>query len=164
MQPESRNGSADSLSDGSDGTKWESYSNYEQVSRRVSKSVADALDAYALLHSAHQEQATIQTDLAADARSDILSAALRLVVEIRKDRESVEEYDEILERWEGDDGYIAKFQDATLHQQMPGWMFQFVLDIREAAWELGYLQAGRRTKQEPESEVERDTEKMFEGM
>jgi hypothetical protein len=41
---------------------------------------------------------------------------------------------------------------------------EFVEDIRRAGWELGYLQAGRTKKKEPQDPAERDTEAMFDKL
>lgn len=151
------------------GTKWEGYSNYELVSKRVSKSVSDAIDSYATVQAATSEGSGVPPELAADARADIVSAAMRLLIEMQQEQANgVNEYDEILDRWTGsqdeDGGRLEELQSTQLHRSVPGWLFQFVLDIRKAAWSLGYLQAGRRSKQEPDDPVEADVEAMFEGL
>lgn len=150
-------------------TEWEGFSHYETVSRNISKSISDAMDAYAWLQGAHKEGASVRPDLAADARADILSAAMRLHVEMRQERaQGNSTYDEILERWDGDEGggngYIARFHGVRVTEEVPSWMLQFVSDIRTAGWLLGYLQAGRRSKKQAGGPVESETEAMFEGL
>lgn len=153
-----------------DGTRWEGYSNYQKVSSRMSESVDSAVESYSLIQSAHKEGATVSEDLVANARSDILGAAIPLFVEMQQEQErGVDEYDEILGRWEGGEneeeiGYIRRLHETQLRDGMPGWLFQLVLDIRKAGWKLGYLQAGRRSKRDPDDPVEADSDNMFEGM
>ncbi len=152
------------------GTKWEGYSNYQEVSSRMSRSVDAAIESYALLQSVHKEgaEAASNADLIAEARADILGAAIPLFVEMQEEQaRGVDDYDGILERWEGDrdrEGYVRRMHSAELRDGVPGWMFQFVLDIRKAGWSLGYLQAGRRSKQEPDDPVQAEVENMFEGL
>ena len=148
------------------GTRWEGFSNYEKVSQRISESVDNAIDSYALLQSRHAEGAAVRPDLASEARSHILASAMRLSVEMESDRDEVDVYDEILTRWrEGgedtEDGMLAAFQEAKLQEGVPGWLYNFVEDIRRAAWELGYLQAGRQSRAEPDDPVEAESEAMF---
>lgn len=162
MATELPSNTADPLNgSGGSNTRWEGYSDYKVISLQVAKSVDNAIEAYSRVHGAHAENATIDPDLAAEARGRILSAALKLVVELRQDRDSVETYAEILDRWEGEEGFINRFNEIQLQSSCPGWLFQFVLDIRTAGWELGYLQAGRTTKGEPDDPVEADVQEMF---
>ena len=144
------------------GTRWEGYSDYQLVSKRVGKSVHNAIEAYARLDSLHAEGAQVPPETAAKARSHMFAAALKLVPELRRDADEVDLYEEILDRWEGDDGYLRnQLHNTRLQTGSPGWLFQFVLDIRRAAWELGYLQAGRERKGEPDDPLEAETNDMF---
>lgn len=61
------------------------------------------------------------------------------------------------------EGYVRAFQHEDLDQQVPDWVLRFVTDIRTAAWKLGYLQAGRRSRKEPEDPVEGDARSMLRG-
>lgn len=148
--------------------RWEGYSDYQVVSKRVGKTVHNAIEAYALLDSLHAEGASVDPRTAAKARRHMYTAALALVPELRNDApdedgEGVELYGEILDRWEGEDGYLRNQMHTTKFQNgSPGWLYQFIIDIRTAAWELGYLQAGRETKGEPDDPVEAETADMFE--
>jgi hypothetical protein len=141
--------------------RWRGYADYRTVSIRVAQSIDSALDAYARIHGAHAEGASIEPELAAEARGRIMSAALKLIPELQQDRDSVEQYDTILERWEGDDGFVSRFAQLSLQDQCPGWMHQFVIDIRTAGWELGYLQAGKREAGEPDNHVDAEATSMF---
>ena len=155
-------------------TTWEGYSDYESVSKRVAKSVEEAIEAYAFIQSLHSENARVQASRAAEAKARILSAGLRLVPELENDKETVEQYEEILDRWQTDDelnidaatpddlGYIRRLDRIALRDECPEWLHQFAIDIRRSAWELGYLQAGRTVSEEEEDLVERDTEALFE--
>lgn len=152
-----------------DGTEWEGYSNYQAVSQNVSQSISAALDSYAWLQGAHREGAGVRPEPAANARADILSAALRLYVEMQQEQANGnDDYDDILDRWGSDEddepGYIGQFHELRLTEGLPGWMLQFVMDIRTAGWQLGYLQAGRRAKKQPDDPVEGETDSMFGGM
>ena len=147
------------------GTYWEGYSDYQAISRRVAASVGDALDAYAHLQSVHREGAALDPERAATQRQKILSAAMRLFVEMQEEEDQGnDDYEDILERWRGpgeEPGYIQKFHEHNFQSGLPGWMFQFIVDIRSAGWKLGYLQAGRRSKGELEDKAEQAARSMF---
>jgi hypothetical protein len=140
--------------------RWDGYSDYREISLRMARSIDRALDAYARIEGAHAEQATVSPAQAAEARSRIHVAAIKLIPELEHDREDVDVYDEILEKWTGDDGYIQQLDAVTLRDECPGWLFDMVTDMRTAGWELGYLQAGR-VESEPADPVEAETEDMF---
>jgi len=147
-------------------TTWEGYSNYRDVSQRVAESVSDAVDAYSALDSRHVEGASISQEYAATARQHIFAAAIRLYTEMNE-LESEDPYGDILGRWEGeddDDGFLTLLSEVRLTEENPEWLMEFVEDIRRAGWELGYLQAGRTKKKEPQDPAERDTEAMFDKL
>lgn len=146
--------------------KWEGYSNYELVSKLIAQNVSDCISGYALMQSYQAEGAKAQPEQIAKERASILQAAIRLRVELRSEKDTNERYQEILKKWEGEDGYISNFQSLEIHQsgRMPEWVADFVDQIVESAWELGYLQAGRTARKEPDDPIERDTEAMFEGI
>lgn len=129
-------------------TVWEGYSDYQKVSHRMAMSIEDAVDAYAALKALHREDARIKADRAASARRHILAAALRLRVEMEPDRDEIDGYDEMLTRWEGEEGFLEKFDAIRLQNTCPSWLDEFAEDIRRAGWELGYLQAGRSVQSE----------------
>jgi len=161
--------SGDGFDDDSD-TRWEAYADYRKISLRVAGAIEDAVNAYARLDSAHQEGAQIQPELAAEARARILGAVMKLMPELEEDRETVDLYDEILTRWEHgeepeDDsspGYIEAINQTRLKDESPSWLFQLVLDIRQAGWELGYLQAGRKRDAGDGDPVEKESDSMVE--
>jgi len=156
--------------DGESDTRWEGYADYRKISLRVAGAIEDAVNAYARLDSAHQENAQIQPELAAEARARILGAAMKLMPELEEDRETVDLYDQILTRWEDgekpdDDsspGYIEAINQTRLKDESPSWLFQMVLDIRQAGWELGYLQAGRKRDAGDGDPVEKESDNMVE--
>jgi hypothetical protein len=153
---------------GEDRTTWEGYSDYREISLRTAESIDRALEAYALVDSAHTENASLGPFEAAEARSDILACAIKLIPELRNDEDDVDLYADVLERWtdgEGDeeDGYVSRLDDVSLRRECPSWLFQFVLDMRAAGWHLGYLQAGR-TETEHADPVENEARSMFEGI
>jgi hypothetical protein len=143
-------------------TRFEAYPDYSSVSRSVAKSVDDAIDAYSKMQSRHAEGARVTADQAAEGSAHILSAALTLLPELEDDRESVEEYDKILNRWQGENGYIERLKRTSLGTESPEWLGQFIVDIRRAGFQLGYLKAGTQTETDSEDVVERDVESMFE--
>jgi hypothetical protein len=142
-------------------TRWEGYSDYQRVSGQIARSVDDALDAYAQLDSAHMEGAQISPEFASEVRARILSAAMKLVPELENDRENVTQYDEMLVRWRGEDGFIKRLNSTRLQSVSPGWLYEFVLDIRTAGWELGYLQAGRTSVGDADNQIEAQATSMF---
>jgi len=151
-------------SDYDTGSRYEGFSDYNKVSRSVAESIDDAVDAYALIQSRHTEDKPVKPDLAAEGAGRILGAAIRLLPELEQDSDDVEEYGELLGDWAGEEGYIERLKDARLSRDCPGWLGEFVVQIRRAGWELGYLQAGRTVKQEPDDPVERDSEAMFDNL
>lgn len=144
-------------------TKWEGFSNYNRVSDRIARSVHEAIQAYAVIESRHAENARVKAHHAAEARSKILAAALRLKVEMGSDKNS-DDFEEMLDRWEDEDGYLAQLENTQLKRRCPAWLSSFVEDIRTAGYELGYLQAGRTVTEEPDDPVEGDTERMFDNL
>jgi hypothetical protein len=146
-------------------TKWEGFADYQRVSIRIGQSIDDALDSYAELDSRHQEGAQVSADVAASARRDILSAAMRLIPELKNDREVDDApYDDILTRWEGgveEDGYLKRLNEVNLTRSCPAWLFQMALDIRMAGWHLGYLQAGKTESQDPDDPTNMQVNKML---
>jgi len=143
-------------------TRYEGYSDFNVVSRNVANAVDNAVDSYAQIQSLHCEGKNVKPELAAEGSAHILGAALRLLPELKADSESVEKYEQMLEDWDGDDGYIERLKGTSLISSSPDWLGDFVVDIRAAAWHLGYLKAGRSVEQELEDPVERDVEKLFE--
>lgn len=138
--------------------RWEGYADYEKVSVDIAESINKAVRAYSHIDSIHAEGAPMQPGMAARARSRILAAAIQLRTEMEDDKEVDEFYQEALGRWEGEDGYITRLSSISLREQCPGWLFQFVTDIRRAGWKLGYLQAGRRNV--AEKQVDDDTQQV----
>jgi hypothetical protein len=144
-------------------TRFEGYADYEIVSLRVGRAIDQAVDSYARIDAAHTEGATVSPELAAEARGRILGAAMKLLPPLQADREAVDLYADILDRWKGENGFIARMDTVSLRRECPGWLFKFVLDIRRAGWEIGFLQAGR-TKKEYDDPTEGETEAMFKGL
>lgn len=146
-----------------DGTQeiWEGYSDFRDVSKRIGQKVSDAIRAYSILQSAMKEQGSLSNREVFEARSKILEAAMSLIVEVRHEaRNNVKPFHEIEDRWTGDDGFINRFHEWSARDGVPGWVYQFVVDIRTAAWELGYLQAGRR-EEKADDPVKEDIDEMF---
>lgn len=157
--------------------RWEGYSDYEVVSKRIGRKVSKAIEAYSVLQSAGAERAELEDIEYTQARAKILDAAMSLKVEIEREAENEPAnsddniYKPIVARWSdgadenASDGYINEFMQLSISQggQVPGWVFNFVEDIRRAAWELGYLQAGR-VNSKGDIGIDEDVNAMFEGL
>jgi len=129
-------------------TQWDAYSDYQHVSRRVAKSIGDAIDAISIIESGKVAGEKLSSREETDLRADVLGAVIRLQTELENERESKAVYSEILGRWEGEEGYISRFR--ALNVMAPHsdeWLQRFASDIHRAGWELGYLKAGREEKQ-----------------
>ena len=148
-------------------TRYEGYADYRAISLRVAGTIEDAVEAYCRIDSAHHEEAPVSPELAAMARTKILSAAMTLIPEMQDDRENVDLYDGILSRWEDgdetvDDGYLkALHEDCKLIEGTPGWLFQMTIDLRTAAFKLGYIKAGREREVDERDPVEQETDDML---
>jgi len=151
-------------------TRYEGYSDYRSVSQRMAQSIDNAIEAYAKIQSLHTEGARVKPQLAANAKSQIQGAAMRLVPELRNDEE---QYEEILERWSpgkeisnqtsmDEMGYLQRIRYTQLTNECPEWLHEFVLDIRTAGWEVGYLRAGQTVDEGPDDVVERESDNLFE--
>lgn len=151
---------------------WEGYSHYKSVSASITETIDEALEAYTRLDSLHREDVKLSRELryeVAEDRAKIKLAALKLVPELREDAPNKEQYRQILARWLGsfelkrdgkiekkvqpqfpneppDGGYFSALDKIMLHDECPTWIGDWVIDIRTAGWELGYLKAGRQKK------------------
>jgi hypothetical protein len=145
-------------------TRYEGFSDFQSVSQSVAAAVEEAVDAYAIIQSKHAEGARVRPPQAAEAASKILGAALKLLPELEQGLDETKEGQELAEQWTGDDGFIERLKAARLATESPDWLGDFVVQIRRAAWELGYLQAGTTVKEEPDDPVEAETEAMFDDL
>jgi len=140
-----------------DGTTWDAYSDYKDVSNRLTKSIDSAIEAFSLLDQAKQTGYKVPAKVMMQERAEIVAAAMRLRVELEAEAERDEEYaTDILEKWTGvgdEPGYLTQFRTAP-----PGgtaeleFLEEFATDIRRAGWHLGYLQAGREQEKENQGE------------
>ena len=147
-------------------TQWDAYSDYQHVSRRVAGSIGDAIDALSIIESGKVTGEKLSSREETDLRADVLGAVIRLQTELENERDQRETYDEILSRWEGEEGFIARFRalDVMAARSEP-WLQQFAQDIHRAGWELGYLKAGSETKDKSGGEKDdSDIQELFEEM
>ena len=135
---------------------WDGFSIYADVSQDIHSAVTDAIDSYSVIVSRHSEGAKVKPAEAAQHKANILGAANRLLTELEREVNRGSKYsddlDAILDDWTdaGDeDGYIKEFHAAQLTSGYPGWMYDFVRQIHEVAWLLGYLKAGRIEEDKP---------------
>jgi len=128
--------------------EWDAYTDYQYVTRRVAQSVGDAVEAIETIQSAKRTGEKLSSREETDLRAAVTAATIRLRTELENGREQNELYDEILTRWDDEDGFIERFQNANLlTRRAEPWLNQFATDIHRAGWELGYLQAGREEKE-----------------
>jgi len=147
-------------------TQWDAYSDYQHVSRRVAGSIGDAIDAISIIESGKVAGEKLSSREETDLRADVLGAVIRLQTELENEREQRETYDEILSRWEGEEGFIARFRalDVMAARSEP-WLQQFAQDIHRAGWELGYLKAGSETTDNSGgAKDDSDIQELFEEM
>lgn len=146
-------------------TYFEGYSDYESVSKDIGQAVRDAIDAYAYIDGRHSQGARVRATDAASAYRRILGAAIRLLPELERNADAKDEVGDIYDDWTGDgddDGQLDDLRSLSFQGPPPDWLFEFVVQIRAAAWELGYLQAGRSRKAEEGDPVEEEPMAMFE--
>jgi hypothetical protein len=146
-------------------TYFEGYSDYETVAQDIGRAVRDAVDAYAALDAQHRQASRGRGNRAAtQAHQRILAAAIRLVPELKRDKDAKERLEDIHDDWveeNGEEPYIERLKKTQLETESPEWLYEFVVQIREAAWELGYLQAGRTHKAENGDPEEQEPLAMF---
>jgi len=92
-----------------------------------------------------------------------------LLPELRDSQGSDEKpFDEILDRWESSyqdgAGLLARLRDEQLSSDCPEWLGQLADDIRTAAYELGYLHAGRTISESDNDPVTEGVESAFQGL
>ena len=147
-------------------TQWDAYSDYQHVSRRVAGSIGDAIDAISIIDSGKVAGEKLTSREETDLRADVLGAVIRLQTELENERESKEAYDQILSRWEGEEGFIEQFRALdVMNPQSEPWLQEFAADIHRAGWELGYLKAGREeTTREGGDAYDGEVREMIEGM
>jgi len=136
------------MSDEEPQTEWDGYSIYARVSAEIHDSVTDALDAHAYVAAVLSEGGKIGRDEAAPRKAAILSAAARFQTELRVESHrtvaSGDSFEQIHGDWFGEGGYVSRLQQGTLREiGNEAWLGEFVAEIHEVAFELGYIAAGR---------------------
>jgi hypothetical protein len=117
----------------------------------VAERVELAIDAHGHVTACYSQRIGVTNGSAIEAKKAMLGAGERIKPEVRHNRD-VEPFDEIWERWEGEDGHIARLREVDLIEESPSWLDQYIDDLTTAAWELGYLQAGREEPAEPDED------------
>lgn len=137
--------------------RWSSFADYETIVETVAERVEVAIDAWGHLNACESQRISVTNGTAIEAKKALAGAGVRIKPEVRHNKD-VEPFDEIWGRWEGEEGHVAMLQRADFIEDVPGWLDQYVDDLTTAAWELGYLQAGREEPAEPEEDDVKITE------
>jgi len=142
-------------------TSWDGYADYQTVSDRIARSIHEAIEGYATVERAHNENASFHPNEAARAGARILTAAISVQTELQAYADENDEYQDLLEEFRGDDGYVQKLRQVRLRNESPDWLYDFVVDIRTAGFKLGYLKAGREEEERNGDEPEDHAREMF---
>lgn len=135
----------------SESQRWSSYSDYETIVEAVAERVEVAIDAYGHLEACESQMISVTNGSAIETKKALVGAGTRIKPEVRHNRD-VEPFDEIWERWQGDDGHVNRLRRADFVEEVPDWLSQYVDDLTTAAWELGYLKAGREEAVDPDDD------------
>lgn len=153
-------GSAEGSSTSPD-KQWEGYSDFQSITTKIHDDVNSAVEAYSYIDSKYTQGAGITPQEAVKIKKSILQISKRLFFEIKRNKHT-EDYEEIWERWSGEDGHMAKLEDVNLRQERPEWLSQHVDDIVEAGWRLGYLKAGIEKPSDP-TDDDQQAKEMFQS-
>lgn len=143
-----------------DGKQWSSFADFQDITSKIHEDVNTAVDAYAYIDSKKKQNMGVTPQTAVRARRAIMRIAKRLFFEVKVNK-NVDEFEEIYERWSGDDGYLARLDDVNLRTGVPVWLGDLVDDIIEASWRLGYLKAGVEKPSDP-TDPDQQAKEMFE--
>jgi len=144
-------------------TEYEGYADYRRVSDRVGRTVHEAMMSYATIESMHSESARVKARAAASAKRDILAAALMIETEVEASGKSGNEPFEDWGEEEQAMEWVSRLRETELQTRCPEWLSNLVETTREAAWQLGYLKAGREVNDHGET-PDGKAESMFEGL
>lgn len=142
-------------------TQWNGYSDYQSVSQRNAQAIHDAVEGFAIIQQAHSQGVKVQSEDAADAGARIMTAAITVQTELHAYADDNERYQDLLDSFEGREGYTARLKSADLSQSCPAWLYQCVVDIRRAGFQLGYLKAGRESDDRDLETDEDEARQMF---
>lgn len=140
---------------------WDSFSSYATVSETISENVFDAVAA-AAHYEANRSEGKLSHAEGSDVKEIILRTALILKHEVEREQDADEYYEDVVDRWCGDDGWIAQLRGMDLSMEYPDWVFDFAAEMPEVAWRLGYLKAGERKPDRHPDEDEQQAREMLE--
>lgn len=126
-----------------DSVTWDGYTDYREVAGRVASEIHDATAAAAYIERYHLEGGEFELREIAEAAGRLKSAAMMLDEQLDYFGQHDERFQDILDKWRGDDGRIAKLQQTDLTRNHPDWLTDFVRELHRAGLLLGYLKAGR---------------------
>jgi len=136
--------------DESESMTWDGYSDYQQVAGHVASEIHDATAAAAIIQRTQAEGGDYNPREIAKAGSRIFSAALLLEPQLEMYSDPDGKYQDILNDWQGEDGYFEQFKRSDLWNECPDWLIDFTRQINLAGHKLGYLKAGREEDVEEE--------------
>lgn len=134
-----------------DQRKWSSYSDYEKVVESVADRVERAIDAFGHLNACQSQRIAVSDGSAVGTKKALIGVGVRLKPEVRMNRH-VEPFDDVWDRWEGEDGMVSDLYDADFVEDVPSWLPQYIEDVTTVAWELGYIKAGREEPSDPDED------------
>jgi len=142
-------------------TEWDGFADYQSVAQRNARTIHDAVEAFATVERAHQERGKLTADVAAKAGSRILTAAINVQTELAAYEDQNDDYEALLAKFQGETGYVERLRGTNLRSECPPWLYDFVVDIRRAGFELGYLKAGRESNERELKSAEDEAREMF---
>lgn len=141
---------------------FEAYSDYQHISREIAHDILDAGRAATAIQRYHNERGQYQAREVGEASASLLTPAYMLVEQMEMHRGGNDTLDDILEDWNGENGYLVRIQETDFVNEYPEFMDEFVRQLHRAGLELGYLKAGRsREKTEIDDERDAVVDNMF---
>jgi hypothetical protein len=145
-----------------EGKRVDNYSHYRTISEEMLGDVRDAVDAYSFLNSRWTQGIGVTPQSASATKRALLNATKQLGFQIKMSRDGDEKLGEIHARWYDDEGYLKQLEEADMMDPVP-WLSEMVDDLVEAAWRLGYTQAGRieSVPDNEEDQIDKEVSEMF---
>lgn len=128
--------------------KQQTVADWEGISHDVYNTVREAQKRVRHVQSRHEHNLNVNSSHAAKCKASLLTAADYLDIEVRKKQDD-EPFDEIWDRWED---HLIAVQNVNFRTECPDEIIDFMDDIREAAYEIGYLKPRSFERPDPEDD------------